>query len=157
MAAPGGALHLVPVAPAAAGRAVRRGRLRGDEADRQPLPVADLGQRHRVGVRRGGRHPHLDQRRLPVRVLHGRVDGDPAPGAGGCPRGARGGGPGGAVRGRPDDLTGAGATRTARRTPTTVAMTMPAAVTPSPTGSSSGSAPSAAGTGTGGRPSFFVC
>ena len=50
--------------------------LRGAEARRRLLPVADRRQRDRVGLRRGRRAARLDQRGRPVRLLHGRVDGD---------------------------------------------------------------------------------
>ena len=79
-----------PLRAAAARRAVRRRRLRGAQAARRPLPVADLRQRHRVDLRRRGRPARLDQPRRPVRLLHGRVDGDPPPVEAAAP--GRGGG-----------------------------------------------------------------
>ena len=77
LAAAGRAVGLLPAAPAAARRAVRSGRLRGAQAARRLLPVADLRQRDRVGLRRRRGPARLDQPGGPVLLLHGRVDGDP--------------------------------------------------------------------------------
>jgi hypothetical protein len=66
--------HLGPAAPAR--RGVRGGGLRGAQARGQLVPDPDRHERDRADPGRVRRADRLDQRRRPVRLLHGRLDGD---------------------------------------------------------------------------------